>query len=164
MRSRILFATAALTLLACSPEETITEPSVDPSLRLGDRHAYRAIDLGAFSPGDINPRGQIVGSSTITPGQFQFHAFLWKHGVMIDLGTLGGRNSGAEDINAAGQVVGFAETADQVRHAVLWQNGVVIDLGAIAGGTESFASSITPAGDVLGEVDGRATLWTRQRR
>jgi probable HAF family extracellular repeat protein len=49
-----------------------------------------------------------------------FHAFFWNDGVMTDLGTLGGTDSRAEDINEGSQVVGISETALGT-HAVLWQ-------------------------------------------
>ncbi|HEY5730708.1 MAG TPA: hypothetical protein VIS72_11690, partial [Anaerolineales bacterium] len=54
---------------------------------------YSIVDLGILGGDssraqDINERGQIVGESTNPSGDT--HAFLWKNGVMIDLGTLGG--------------------------------------------------------------------------
>ena len=49
------------------------------------------------------------------------HAFLWEGGTMTDLGTLGGRDSGATGINARGQVVGYSSTASGAIHAVLWE-------------------------------------------
>ena len=39
---------------------------------------------------------------------------------MTDLGTLGGTNSRAVDINALGQIVGFASNASNETHATLW--------------------------------------------
>ena len=52
-----------------------------------------------------------------------------------ELGTLGGKESAALDINKRGQVVGWAEIRKRtidgaIRHAVLWHNGKTIDLGA----------------------------------
>jgi probable HAF family extracellular repeat protein len=55
---------------------------------------------------------------------------------VVDLGTLGGAASSAADINQAGVVAGWAETADGQRHAVRWdRRGTVTDLGT-AGGRE----------------------------
>jgi len=43
---------------------------------------------------------------------------------IIDLGTLGGDMSHAIDINEAGQIAGWAYTADGSEHAFVWQDGV----------------------------------------
>ena len=44
---------------------------------------------------------QVVGTNGTAGGQQ--HAFLWQNGKMRDLGTLGGRDSGASAINASGR-------------------------------------------------------------
>ena len=77
-------------------------------------------DLGALpennnsAAGSINSRGWATGqsqSSTIDPvlGFPEFRAVLWKHGQIIDLGTL---DSGTESlgvwVNNAGQVIGLS--------------------------------------------------------
>jgi probable HAF family extracellular repeat protein len=82
--------------------------------------------------------------------------------VVTDLGHLGGGVSHAYGINAAGQVVGYAFTADGDRHAFLW-NGVMHDLGTL-GGDRSEASGINDVGQVVGEsytADGEihSFLW-----
>ncbi|MHC4434976.1 MAG: fibronectin type III domain-containing protein, partial [Planctomycetota bacterium] len=65
----------------------------------------------------INDSGQVVGGS-----RTGLHASLWTDGVLIDLGTLGGRDrSVATGINNLGQVVGYSYPAmGGIRHACMW--------------------------------------------
>ena len=122
-------------------------------------HAFRwkegvMTDLGALpvnnnsAGGSINSRGWIAGqsqSSTIDPvaGIPEFHAVLWKHGQILDLGTL---DSGTESlgiyVNDAGQVVGFSTVntnSDPVgffgfpTHTFIWQNEAKLDIGTLGG-------------------------------
>jgi probable HAF family extracellular repeat protein len=79
----------------------------------------------------INDAEDVVGSADISPTAY--HAFLWRHGVMTDLGTLGsgsGPCSGALGINSNRQVVGSSGDCllDQTSHAFLWENGQITDL------------------------------------
>src|SRR5262249_11913584 len=74
---------------------------------------------------EVNNRTEIVGQMT-TPS----HAFYWKNGTLLDLGTLGGNGnvSGAGGINNRGQVVGQA-SGPGAPHAFVWtQSGGMRDL------------------------------------
>jgi probable HAF family extracellular repeat protein len=58
-----------------------------------------------------------------------FHPFLWKDGVMTDLGTIGSDAcSGPLGINSRSQVVGFSGDCVSNGHAWLLENGQIIDL------------------------------------
>ena len=74
--------------------------------------------------------------------------------VTRDLGTLGGTNSVATGINAAGQVVGYAYTAGNAQQHAFRSTGLagagqMTDLGTL-GGTYSTATGINATGQVVG--------------
>jgi probable HAF family extracellular repeat protein len=102
----------------------------------------------------INNKGQVVGWSAADDIGHQ-HAFLYKDGVMKDLGTLGGgSNSWAYSINTSGQVVGYSHTSSGEYHAFLYDESATTkmkDLGTL-GGTNSSAYAINDSGQVVGEA------------
>ena len=122
----------------------------------GGAGRWTITDLGTFgtrwtsgSAAAINKLGQVVGTNGTAGGKQ--HAFLWQNGKMTDLGTLGGRDSGASAINARGQVVGTSLTAAPQRvHAFLWENGKMRDLGTL-GGKSSRPRALNDRGQVVGE-------------
>jgi probable HAF family extracellular repeat protein len=81
----------------------------------------------------------------------------------VDLGA--GRDSHAQAINAAGQVVGSFINGGNTR-AFLWSKGVLWDLGTL-GGETSRALGIDSAGNVVGSAQfapgstGHAFLWSK---
>lgn len=78
----------------------------------------------------INNRAEIVGFGGIEPE----HPFLYSHGSMQDLGTLGGSNGEANAINDLGEVVGSsAVTSNAEIHAFLYRQGQMTDLGTLRG-------------------------------
>jgi probable HAF family extracellular repeat protein len=132
-------------------------------------------DLGTLGDGPdsfayfVNEHGQIAGDSftDTTPTVFGFptvHPFLWEHGHMVDLGTLGGVFATSTGLNNRGQVVGRSTIAgDLTNHAFLWDEGTMRDLGTL-GGDQSGATALNDRGEVVGEaypVDGHlhAFLW-----
>ena len=111
----------------------------------GYPHAYRwsrgkLIDLGTFGGNysnatAINDNGWIVGSAN-PPGDEVTGGFLWRNGVMTDLGKLfeGSQCNGAASINSKGQIVGESDTDCNGTggRAWLWENGgPMVDLNAL---------------------------------
>src|SRR5215210_990258 len=104
----------ALASWSCSSEQSAAEPSAESELSSATAATYTVRDLGTlggpFSQAlGINDAGAIVGSSSL--GVFpdtRLRAFVWKSGVMTNLGALaGGLRSEATAINQDGIIVGW---------------------------------------------------------
>lgn len=174
MRSRVL--TCMIAVVLCSALAPVARVvAQDQGSSTSPAH-YRVINLGnplggTSSIGNaINNLGWAMGTSNL-PGDTTQHAELWLPGLHLDLGTLGGPNSGVVFANHSnrGQIVGIAETADldplaetwscagaffptTTQHICLgfvWQNGVMTALPTL-GGYNGFASSVNDLGQVVG--------------
>jgi probable HAF family extracellular repeat protein len=115
-----------------------------------------------FDASDLNDRGQVVGSRNVNGAE---RAVLWEDGQLTDLGTLGGADSRATEINELGQVVGISDTPDDPWHNFLWVDGQMIDIGAAW--TDSGPEDINDRGQIIGHIRrvedgvrvGSAVLW-----
>jgi len=140
---------------------------------------YSVINLGTLGGsasngyGSVNARGWVTGDANL-PGDQNEHAFLWRNGVMTDLGTLGGPNSSVswpvkDDI---GLIVGLAQTAtvdplgefwgaayicttvscqgfQNLQRGFLWNDGVMTALPTL-GGNNNGALGVNNRGQVVG--------------
>ena len=102
----------------------------------------------------INGTGSMVGWRRETaPGPRR--AFRFEGSGLQDLGTLGGTESVALDLNNAGLVVGWSHIPDGSSRAFLYEQGVMIDLNtrlpAGSGWTLLSANAINDAGQIVGE-------------
>ena len=119
--------------------------------------------------GGINNEGSVVGNST-PPGDAVVHAFLWKGGVMTDLGTLGGPDSitanGWNGINDRRAVTGYSETSTPDPNGedvcgfgtqftclpFAWQKGVMTAL-PLPGGNNGIAFEVNNRGQIVGTAE-----------
>jgi probable HAF family extracellular repeat protein len=130
------------------------------------------IDLGTLGgnssfAGSINNHGQVLGVSlNDVPDPFsivglgsttaltQTRSFLWEHGKMRDLGTLGGPDSFAMFLNQKGDVAGVSYTSNIAdpktgfppMDPFLWRHGRIEDLGNFGGTNDAFGPSLFVAG------------------
>ena len=134
----------------------VTGSSTTPA---GVQHAFRwdhgsMADLGQGTVEShgwaINSSGDVAGWSYPPPSIVYQHATLFKDGLSIDLGSLGGNYSLALGINGQGQVTGNSTlTGDGVSHGFVWTAGAFTDIGTL-GGDGAQPNAINSNGDVVG--------------
>jgi probable HAF family extracellular repeat protein len=132
-------------------------------------------DLGTLggpnsSANSLNERGEVVGAAeTSTPDPLGENLcgsnriclpFLWQHGLMVPLPTLGGNYGFASGINSRGQVVGQAEnstpdptcTPPEVLpfKPVIWEKGEIQELPTIGGDPDGAVVAINDNGQAVG--------------
>ena len=119
-------------------------------------------------PHAVNDQGEVVGwvntSANPVDSRSTTRAFVFRHGQMQALGTLGGRDSRALGINHKGQIVGSSDRADGMRHAFLFDGHTFTDLGTLPGGSFSQANAVNAAGHAAGVASRgpavkHAVLW-----
>lgn len=112
----------------------------------------------------INELGEVVGRGLLAP-PVRYHATLWPNPATVqDLGTLGGENSVARDINDETTIVGSSETATGETVAFIWHADFGMQSLGTLGGANSSAFGINSAGQIVGESETatgqiHATLW-----
>ena len=110
-------------------------------------------DFPLVYPADVNDRLTVVGTLQAAQDLRFTHAFKWSDNKLEILDSLGGPYASAFAINAAGDVVGSAETASGARHAVLWRTKRPRDLGLLAHGDYSSARDINDKVEIVGEAN-----------
>ncbi len=130
-------------------------------------HHYHEKQSTHSTPYGVNDDGTVVGVSLAEWDNS--HAFAsvigpsWSPGRhLVDLGTLGGKNSGATDVNSQGQIVGQADNGVFGAHAFVGEvsdygfgmghdesAGGIGDIGTL-GGKNSTALAINDNGQVVG--------------
>ena len=153
---------------------------IDPQTGNPQEHAVLwkdsgLVDLGTLGAGlnsaglTVNNAGEVVGMATVDttsdpfplgPWAAPIHAFIWRQGVMHDLGTLGGADSlptGGCNNERSDLAVGWsftdavanASTGLPTQHAFVWDQGRMTDIPTL-GGSAAYAQCANNRGQVVG--------------
>ena len=166
MNSKWKVSSLALTLAAFLA--TVAAPAAQAPE--SEKPQYSVKDLGVLGQGtnatsnDMNSVGWVAGQSNLVPNGPQ-HSFLWYgDGPLVDIGTLGGPNSGAGGPNLYGEAAVESELAVkdpdnqdfcafgthlECRGAI-WRYGKLAALSRLPGGRNSNAFGVNNLGQVIG--------------
>ena len=108
----------------------------------------------------INNLGSVILVGWIT-GSGMFDAYYRPAGgPTMRIGSLGGMDTRAQDINDSNIVVGYSKDPSGKRRAYRWEpGGSMVDLGTLPGEVESLALEINELGEIVGSSGSRAVVW-----
>jgi probable HAF family extracellular repeat protein len=176
MKSRIFAHFALMNLFAALAASLPVAGQDGNNLSSAPRKVHYVVkDLGTLGgtasvAEGISDRGWVVGTANLA-GDQNGHAYLWRDGVMTDLGTLGGPNSQEQwpVKDNRGLIVGAAETSVRdpfnedfcgfdrnsgvprglICLGFLWRDGVMTPLSTL-GGNNSYAAGVNNRGQAVG--------------
>ncbi|WP_029148747.1 HAF repeat-containing PEP-CTERM protein [Methylophilus sp. 5] len=114
----------------------------------------------------INDDGQVAGTTFHAPSRYGVpipntphasNATLWDNGMTTTLASLGGTQSGVNNLNNSGQLVGWSQNGQSRQIATLWQNGNVTALSTPEQSI-SEAYAINNNGVIVGQIGGGGTF------
>jgi probable HAF family extracellular repeat protein len=177
----IALALAACSSLSPSLPGAQNAPPATRTSHAGSGYGYTVTNLGTLGgtvsgANSLNNRNWASGFSTLASSSY-VHAALWRNGgSAIDLGTLGGPNSGVEwpVKNDRGLISGVAETSEPQRLGEVWscaaffpqppsghicrgfalRNGMMRKLPTL-GGNNGFAAGANESGEIVGWAETR---------
>jgi uncharacterized membrane protein len=142
--------------------------------KIAEMEEFGAVNEYSLDVKAVNNCRAMVGNIRVLPDAAP-RAFLRRpDGEILHLGSFGGAQGYAADLNERNQVVGNAGVDGPGMHAFIWsERGGLCDLGTL-GGRNSVASSINDHGVVVGTsgchpgepkaFDERAFIWTPERK
>jgi probable HAF family extracellular repeat protein len=159
---------AGLASAGAAVAHQVARPGAAHSTAAGKPTTYRVINLGssllATLP-DINVRGQVSFSAQTDSGTTD--GYFYNGSAVQNIGTLGGSEVLANDLNDPGQIAGRSTDGAGIERAFVWSAaGGMLDLGVLPGASESAAAAINNRGVVVGVSDGvpaqppRAFRWS----
>lgn len=149
---RILESNLPFSAVAMNNKGQIVGKTYESMLLWDNGNTIEICSNGNCSAYGMNNNGQVVGTIGVFSIPYELHACVWTGGNSTDLGTFGGTNSGAVDINDSGLIVGYSyypTTNQQNIHACMWTSAGAKDLGTL-GGNESMAYAINNNGAIAG--------------
>lgn len=180
MKAAVLKSVVAITVLAMPISLQLAAQDAQ-SAKATQIH-YSVINLGTLGGsasngyGGVNDRGWVTGDANLAGDQNE-HAFLWRGGVMTDLGTLGGLNSSVPTPvkDDKGLIVGAAQTGtvdplgefwgsayfcgagncqgwQNLQRGFRWRNGAMAALPTL-GGNNDEAFGVNNRGQIVGMAE-----------
>ena len=115
MKSRVFVLMSTITVFAVLGIRIRVAAQDQQEQKAARGHRYSVISLGsALAAFGINNKGWVTGDAELLPGGQTEHGWLWRNGIITDLGTFGGPNSSAAGYqNDKGVIAVTAQTHEK---------------------------------------------------